>query len=138
MMKFVVVATVGLCSSVTVYGQNYFAYENPIEKQVYSLDLKDTVKYELILPKAALVSHGIQYPVIVVFDRQNRFSYANTINTIDYLTMSMAIPNSIILGISLDERQRNRWTRPKHRKGMAESFMNFIVDDPLFPGQCLP
>lgn len=129
MMKLLSIASLVISFLEASHGQGYFVFERPIQQQSYSSSLKDTVDFEILFPKAARFSSGAKYPVIVVFDKQNKPTYTNTINTIDYLTISSAIPNSIVIGISMDQRQRYQWTLPAHRNGKAEAFIDFLVEE---------
>jgi enterochelin esterase-like enzyme len=110
--------------------QNYFGYQKPIEKSLYSAKLADTVHYEILLPKTVTLSSTIKYPLIIVFDRQNQIGYTHTLNTIDYLTAHSSMPDAIIIGISLDDKQRNKWTLPHYKpNGKADDFLEFILDE---------
>ncbi len=128
------------CSmSVSLLAQNYFRYERPIVKSLYSERLADTVNYEILLPKTLPFSSSIKYPLIVVFDRQNRIGYTHTLNTIDYLTANSSLPDAIIIGISLEGKQRSLWTQPNHNKnGKADDFIDFILTDLKNANQTLP
>ncbi len=109
--------------------QDYISYQNPIQKVAFNPSLGDSVRYEIILPKAQLVSEDIKYPVFYVLDRQNTINYNYVIQTIDYLTSILEIPEVIVVGISLEGRTRSEWTVPNHRKKRAEEFANFLADD---------
>ncbi len=116
--------------TVPLFAQNYFRYERPVEKFLYSEKLADTVNYDILLPKTLPFSPTIRYPLIIVFDKQNQIGYTHTLNTIDYLTATSSMPDAIIIGISLVGKQRNLWTQPNYNKnGKADDFLQFILTD---------
>ncbi len=96
--------------------------------------MKDTETVELILPKELSTSKHRKYPVVFVFDKQNRFIYQNTLNNIDYTTAMMRMPACIIVGISYTGANRTPRTMPAYNgtRGKADDMLTFLLDE-LFP-----
>jgi predicted alpha/beta superfamily hydrolase len=111
------------------FSQQRTSYQKPIQKAVYSTVLKDTVNLEIIIPKGLKLSNYTDYPVIYLFDRQNGINYDYNLHTIEYLTSVSAMPRSIIIGISLDNRVRGKWTNPNISGGKADDFIRFLTEE---------
>lgn len=71
-----------------------------------------------------------KYPLIIVFDKQNKRSNNYILNTIDYLTSNEQIPSSII--ISVESEQRYRYLETQYKisdpNGLALENEKFIFD----------
>lgn len=108
----------------------YQSLQAPKTRTAYANQLNDSVSYEFILPKIASLSAETKWPVYVVFDRQNKMGYSNTLHAIDYLFFNAAIPDGIVIGISLpsDER-RYHWTSHEATEGKADAFLSFVLDE---------
>lgn len=63
------------------------------------------------------------FPLIIVFDRQNQRSHNYILNTIDYLTSNEQMPSCIVISIGSDEQHRYLETLHKasDEKGLAEA-----------------
>jgi len=109
--------------------QELSSYEKPVEKAIFSPILDDTVKLEIIIPVNLILSNYTDYPVIYLFDRQNGINYDYSLHSIDYLTSISAIPRSIIVGISLNNSVRGKWTNPNISGGKADDFITFLIDE---------
>lgn len=136
-LKQLLSLTVFVCiiSLFRVTAQDVSNYQLPINLSVPSSALKDTETVELILPREFDISTGITYPVLFVFDKQNRSIYKNTLQTIDFLTMIMEMPPCIIVGISYaDNVSRSKRTLPLYRSkgGQADAALSFLLDE-LYP-----
>ncbi|MCX8534019.1 hypothetical protein OEA66_16855 [Chryseobacterium sp. KC 927] len=71
------------------------------------------------------------FPLIIVFDRQNKRSHNYIINTIDYLTSTEQMPSSIIMSVESEQRYRYIETQYKisDKKGLASENEKFIFDE---------
>ena len=71
-----------------------------------------------------------KFPLIIVFDRQNKRSNHYILNTIDYLTSNEQIPSSIV--ISIESEQRYRYLETQYKisdpKGLAQENEKFIFE----------
>ena len=112
-----------------VFCQTPSSYDTPIDTVLYSSQLKDSVALQIIVPSVLHYSKDITYPVIFLLDKQNDINYQYNLQTIDYLTTLNATPASIIVGISFDNRTRNKWTTPNVSGGKADDLINFMFGD---------
>lgn len=98
-----------LCFSITsqlLIGQEYNAYKSKIDTSFMSTYLGYEKKISITLPKDWQENSDKEYPLIIIFDRQNKRSHNHIIYTIDYLTASDQMPLSIIIGIESDIDKR--------------------------------
>jgi hypothetical protein len=112
-----------------VFCQAPSSYDAPIDTVLYSSQLKDSVAIQIIAPSVLHYSKDITYPVIFLLDKQNDINYQYNLQTIDYLTTLNAMPASIIVGITFDNRTRNKWTTPNVSGGKADDLVNFMFGD---------
>jgi len=121
-------------ASLTGKAQDISFYQAPAKLSIPSFSLKDTETVELILPRDLATNEDVKYPVLFVFDKQNRSIYKNTLQTIDYLTAMMQMPPCIIVGITYNNSNRNRRTMPDfiNKSGQAEQTLSFLLDE-LYP-----
>lgn len=73
------------------------------------------------------------FPVIVVFDRQNPRSHNYIINTIDYLTSNEQMPSCVIISIASDQEHRYKETLPlaTSKDGLAQANEAFLFEELL-------
>jgi hypothetical protein len=73
------------------------------------------------------------FPLIVVFDRQNQRSHNYILNTIDYLTSNEQMPSCVIISIASDQEHRYIETlfKASDAIGMAEANEAFLFDELL-------
>lgn len=71
------------------------------------------------------------FPLIIVFDRQNPRSHNYILNTIDYLTSNEQMPSAIIISVESGQKYRYRETLHKasSEKGLASENEKFIFDE---------
>lgn len=114
--------------------QTVSMYQAPITLRLPSQAMKDTETVELILPREYTTSKLATYPVLFVFDKQNRFIYQNTINNIDYTTAMMRMPACIIVGITYTGANRTLRTLPAYNgpRAKADDMLHFLLNE-LFP-----
>jgi hypothetical protein len=77
-----------------------FAKNQPAKQAyVYHALFGDTVHYEIRFPQHIYLGERTVPPLVnyVVFDKQNKIGYQNTLNSIEYLTTVGAIPKGIEL-----------------------------------------
>ncbi|HEX8504145.1 MAG TPA: hypothetical protein VF630_02170, partial [Hymenobacter sp.] len=75
-------------------------YRSPLDTTLYSKSLAQVRKLTVILPTTFNVTRKTKYPLIIVFDRQNRGIFRQTVESIDYLTRFDAMPEAIIIGVT--------------------------------------
>ena len=108
-------------------------FEGSKQTYVYNKLLGDTVHYEMRFPRYIYLGERYRSDLVnyVVFDRQNRIGYQNTLNSIEYLTAVGAIPQGIIYGITLPADKRWAWTSTDKDDGKAELFLEIIIQSIL-------
>lgn len=115
----------------------------PLQAQQYERyrHLSDTtiVSKHLGFPKNITVTVPIEwqadidkdFPLIVIFDRQNRRSHDYIIRTIDYLTSNEQMPSCVI--VSLESTQEHRYRETQYPSsdpnGLANKTEQFIFDE---------
>ena len=114
-----------------ILSQNYESYKKLADTTISSSYLGYPKNISVIVPKDWQQNIEKEYPLILIFDRQNKRSNQFTINTIEYLTINDQMPASII--VSIDSEQIKRTKETLHKKtnleGMAEENELFIFDE---------
>ncbi|WP_138434608.1 alpha/beta hydrolase-fold protein [Winogradskyella algicola] len=95
-----------LITANTIYCQNYSVYKSKIDTAFVSTRLGYEKKISVLLPNDWQKNNPKQYPLIIIFDQQNKRSHNQIINTIDYLTASEQMPRAIIISIESDNSRR--------------------------------
>jgi len=128
MAKFFIILFL-LAVSSSVIGQPPTFFEGAKQTYVYNKLLGDTVHYEMRFPSYIYLGERNVPPLVnyVVFDRQNKIGYQNTLNSIEYLTTVGAIPKGIVYGITLPTDKRWAWTSTDKDDGKAEIFLEIII-----------
>ncbi len=109
--------------------QAFHSYEKPFKKVLFSSDLQDSVHLEITLPKELGNQPEVEYPVIYLLDKQLRNNYTYNLQTIDYLSTLQRMPESIVVGISFDRKNRNPWTIPNASGGKADELISFLAGE---------
>jgi predicted alpha/beta superfamily hydrolase len=114
-----------------LFSQKYENYKELADTTITSLNLGYNKKISVVVPKDWQQNIEKIYPLIILFDKQNKRSNQFIINTIDYLTISDQMPASII--VSVDSEQMKRTKETLHKKtnpsGMAEENELFIFNE---------
>jgi enterochelin esterase-like enzyme len=95
------------------FAQKYYGYSDKTLR-IESTFLRKSIDLNLHLPEThASASDGVKYPVIIIFDSQQEYTYSNIISSIDLLTNESQIPESIIVGIPFNSQNRTYFTSAK-------------------------
>ncbi|MGK0414705.1 MAG: hypothetical protein ACJA1B_002933 [Polaribacter sp.] len=89
-----------------LFAQRYSVYKSKIDTSFVSLHLGYEKKISVILPDNWQSNNQKKYPLIIVFDRQNKRSNHHIIYTIDYLIASEQMPRAIIISIASENSKR--------------------------------
>lgn len=100
-----------LLTSQLILGQEYYKYKPKIDTSFVSSYLGYEKKISITLPEDWQQNSKKKYPLIVIFDRQNKRSHDQIIHTIDYLTANDQMPLSIIVSIESDRYKRTNEAR---------------------------
>ena len=106
-------------------------YKNPIDTTFNSKALNENREITVILPRSFSKENASKYPLIIVFDRQNKKIFREIFESINYLTSFSEMPESVIIGISSKTNQRYIETSFKvsEENGKAENMISFLYNE---------
>lgn len=118
-----------LCSS--IFGQDYESYKKLVDTTLSSKYLGFNKNVTITVPFEWQQDLNRDFPVVIVFDRQNQRSHNYIINTIDYLTSNDHMPSSIIVSVESEEKFRYLETLHKasSKQGLALENEKFIFEE---------
>jgi predicted alpha/beta superfamily hydrolase len=118
-----------LCSS--IFGQNYESYKKLVDTTLTSKHLGFEKNITITVPFEWQKDLNRDFPVVIVFDRQNQRSHNYIINSIDYLTSNDHMPSSIIVSVESEEKFRYLETLHKasSKQGLALENEKFIFEE---------
>ena len=107
-------------------------YKSPIDTTFTSKYLKENRGITVILPKGFSKTKASKYPLIIVFDRQNKRIFRQIFESINYLVSFGEMPEAIIIGIST-ENNYNRVLETSFIASMenakGENLINFLYQE---------
>ncbi|RYY53046.1 MAG: hypothetical protein EOO09_19395, partial [Chitinophagaceae bacterium] len=117
--------------SIPVFTQQYERYRTLKDTAIFSQNLGFAKKISVTVPIEWQKETKKDFPLIVVFDRQNKRSLNYIVNTIDYLTSTEQIPSAVIISVESEQRYRYRETLHKisDSAGLAAQNEKFIFDE---------
>lgn len=115
----------------TLFAQNYERYKKLKDTTLISKNLGIKKKVSITVPIEWQDGIKNDFPLIIVFDKQNKRSHNYIINTIDYLTSTEQMPSSIIISVESEQRYRYNETQYKisDANGLALENENFIFEE---------
>ncbi|MCB9192125.1 MAG: hypothetical protein H6602_10710 [Flavobacteriales bacterium] len=124
---------VQFASVLTASAQEYERYKLLLDTTITSKHLGYDRDITVTVPFEWQQNVDKDFPVVVVFDRQNQRSHNYIINTIDYLTSNEQMPSCIIIGIDSDQEHRYKETLPlaTSKNGLAEANEGFLFEELL-------
>lgn len=100
----------------TLQGQDYSLYSNDT-LAIQSEYLQETIELNLHVPETQPFSDNLTtYPIIIIFDSQHERTYPVIISSIDLLTSETQIPESIVVGVPFNFRNRLYLTSSQKRE----------------------
>lgn len=118
------------CSQ-SLIGQEYERYKKILDTTITSDYLGFDKNITVTVPFEWQKDLDRDFPLIIVFDRQNQRSHNYILNSIDYLTSNEQMPSAVI--ISVESEQKYRYVETLHKtsseKGLAEENEKFIFDE---------
>lgn len=100
-------------------GQDYLGYSNESLK-LTSNYFNETITLNLHMPETANFSaETTKYPITIIFDSQHERTYPQIINSISLLTNESQIPETIIVGVPFN--YKNRYYLTSSKKGKNNS-----------------
>lgn len=96
--------------------------------------LDDSIMINLHLPETFTMSaDSVKYPLIIIFDSQHEMTYPQIMNSIDLLTNESQMPESIIVGIPFERKDRLYLTSNQKKDGEIlsgiEKMEGFLVEE---------
>lgn len=118
-------------SSTNLLGQDYERYKKLLDTTITSKHLGFDKNVTITVPFEWQKDVNRDFPLIIVFDRQNQRSHNFVLNTIDYLTSNEQMPSAIIISVESDQKYRYLETlyKASSEKGLAEENEKFIFDE---------
>lgn len=131
MLKNTLILFCFILTSQLIIGQEYNVYKPKIDTSFVSKYLAYEKKISITLPEDWQENSAKKYPLIIIFDSQNKRSYNQIINTIDYLTASDQMPLSIIIGIESDSDKRTNEAKSSFsdKNGKANLTENYLFNE---------
>lgn len=120
----------GLLSS-GLSGQNYERYKALPDTSISSKYLGFTKNISVTVPLEWQKDLDRDFPLILVFDRQNQRSHNFILHTIDYLTSNEQMPSAVIISVASEQKYRGLETLHKASdgKGLAEENEKFLFEE---------
>lgn len=106
--------------------QTLSQYRPGRNERVYVEALKDSVHLKVFIPREAELAPERKFPVIYLFDLQNRINYLYNLQTIDYLSSFGNMPAAVLVAVDFPGAVRTRWTLPNNGNGKADSLLAFL------------
>jgi len=131
MRKFFYAIIITLLHSALLFGQNYESYKHLLDTTFASKSLGFDKNITITVPFEWQKDNNREFPLIVIFDRQNPRSHNFIINAIDYLTSNDQMPSSII--VSIESVQEYRYIETQYNisneQGKAAQNEKFIFEE---------
>ncbi len=131
MSKIIYVLFLTLCISNNGFAQEYERYKKLVDTTITSKHLGFDKNITVTVPFEWQDGVNQEFPLIIVFDKQNKRSHQYILNTIDYLTSNEQMPSSVI--ISVQSEQKYRYLETSHLasnpNGLALENEKFIFNE---------
>ncbi len=115
----------------SLFGQNFESYKTLVDTTITSKHLGFDKKITITVPFEWQKEINRDFPLIIIFDRQNQRSHNYMLNTIDYLTSNDQMPSSIV--VSIESEQQYRFLETLHKAsskdGLALETEKFLFED---------
>lgn len=114
-----------------VTGQEYESYIKLLDTTITSKYLGFGKNITVTVPFDWQENSINEYPLIIIFDRQNNRSHQYILNTIDYLTGNDQMPSAIIVSVESEQQYRYLETQYKISSdaGLANENEDFIIKE---------
>lgn len=115
----------------SLQSQNYERYKKFQDTTINSKNLGFNKNIGITVPVEWQKGIDNKYPLIIIFDRQNKRSHQYIINTIDYLTSNEQMPSSVIISVASEQKYRYSETSFKisEETGLGEENEKFIFEE---------
>lgn len=115
----------------TLSSQSYERYKNLKDSEINSKYLGFTKSFSVLVPIEWQDDLKNNFPLIIIFDSQNKRSHNYIIHTIDYLTSTEQMPSSVIISVKSEQHHRYSETQYKisDSNGLASENEKFIFEE---------
>lgn len=131
MNRIIFVLFFSLLNINALFSQEYERYKKLLDTTISSNILGFDKNITVTVPFEWQKDNERDFPLIIIFDRQNQRSHNYILNTIDYLTSNEQMPSSVI--ISIESEQKYRYLETLHKvsneKGLATENEKFLFDE---------
>jgi predicted alpha/beta superfamily hydrolase len=114
----------------SLFAQNFERYKKLKDTVIKSTNLGFDKNISITVPIEWQKGTKNKFPIIIIFDRQNKRSHNYIINTIDYLTSNEQIPSTVIISV---ESERFRYSETSYKisdsSGLALENEKFIFEE---------
>lgn len=118
------------------FAQPYICYSSD-SLRLQSAHLGESIEIPLLIPETLpYAASTTRYPVIIVFDSQNKSTFKSILNSIDMLGNESQMPECIVAGIPFTRFNRMLFTSGNKREGdsvMGMTHMEDFLFDELLP-----
>jgi len=113
------------------FAQKYERYKALTDTSISSKYLGFNKDISITVPKEWQADLNRDFPLIIIFDRQNQRSHNYILNTIDYFTSNEQMPSSVIVSIASEQKYRYVETLHKasSKDGLATENEKFLFEE---------
>lgn len=131
MKKYIYLVLIILVCAQNLMGQEYERYKKLTDTTITSQYLGFNKNITVTVPFEWQKDIDRDFPLIIIFDRQNPRSHNYIINTIDYLTSNEQMPSAVIISVESEQEFRYQETQKKisSDKGLAKENEMFIFQE---------
>ncbi len=131
MRQIIIIIHILLFITSSLFGQNYERYKTLLDTTITSKQLGFNKNITITVPFEWQKELNRDFPLIIIFDRQNQRSHNYILNTIDYLTSNEQMPSSIVVSIESEQQYRYKETLHKatSKDGLAIENEKFLFEE---------
>lgn len=132
-MNIFLLVIFSLITMENITAQHYESYQKLKDTTFYSHHLGYAKELSIVVPLEWDTAIAKKFPVILIFDKQNKRSNQYILNTIDYMTTNYQMPSCVVISVasSFEKRYAETVHQPTTSKGKAKENEQFIFDELL-------
>lgn len=107
-------------------------YRSPVDTVLFSRYLNEARPVTILLPRTFSPEKETKFPLIIVFDRQNKRIFRQIFEDINYLVSFDELPEAVIIGISTENNQRRYLETSflaSDEKAAGEKLTDFLYEE---------
>lgn len=131
MNKLALIIIMAILPGVEMKAQEYERYKKLLDTTIYSSALGHSKNLTVTVPFEWQKNMDRDFPLTIIFDRQNSRSHQYILNTIDYLTSTEMMPSTVIISVESDDKHRYHETLHQISKEIGKAAQNelFIFNE---------